>query len=405
MSELFLLLFISSPLVLLIIIFVMWRKLKRLKHSSLSIPPSNAEFVETLSYKRKYRFRSSFRYKQKITELNAIQSEMRKNQTAIKSSADWVVGMDKQADKKGQSLMKGIATIMLQAFDKECDLIIDNVNFRNFDNSKIKIEKQFSAINKSIAISQLEITEKYLELKIQMLHATFEHDRLEQEEKEKLAAIREEEKEQARLEREALAAQRKAELEQKRVEKEIAEAKKRLAKDKENAQLKALIAQLQQDLQQAIEDGKRAISMAQQTKAGVVYVISNIGSFGENVYKIGMTRRLEPMERVKELGDASVPFPFDVHALIRTDDAPKLEWSLHKKFANKQVNRVNARKEFFEVSLEDIVKEVKKMGLSVEFTMAAEADEYYQSLAMKKENRFNDINENDIHNDIEDENE
>ena len=105
---------------------------------------------------------------------------------------------------------------------------------------------------------------------------------------------------------------------------------------------------------EAEEKNQRALSMAQQTKRGNVYVISNIGSFGENVYKVGMTRRLEPMDRVRELGDASVPFPFDVHAIIESDDAPALENTLHKALALMQVNKVNPRKEFFRVSLSDI---------------------------------------------------
>jgi hypothetical protein len=92
---------------------------------------------------------------------------------------------------------------------------------------------------------------------------------------------------------------------------------------------------------------QRALSMAQQTRLGHVYVISNIGSFGENIYKIGMTRRLEFLDRVKGLGDASVPFSFDVHTIIKADDVPTLEKMLHKKFANKKVNKVNSRKEFF----------------------------------------------------------
>ena len=95
-------------------------------------------------------------------------------------------------------------------------------------------------------------------------------------------------------------------------------------------------------------------------KAGYVYIISNIGSFGENVYKIGMTRRLEPMERIKELGGASVPFTFDVHAMVFTEDAPKLESKLHEIFRDKEVNKVNHRKEFFKVDLSEIERVIKR---------------------------------------------
>lgn len=123
--------------------------------------------------------------------------------------------------------------------------------------------------------------------------------------------------------------------------------------------------------------------MAQQTKKGHVYVISNLGSFGENVYKIGLTRRLDPAERVRELGDASVPFSFDIHAMIASDDAPALENQLHKEFAHRRVNAVNLRKEFFRVSLDDIRKKVEAVtGKESDFVMTILAEEYYQTQRM-----------------------
>ena len=125
--------------------------------------------------------------------------------------------------------------------------------------------------------------------------------------------------------------------------------------------------------------------MAQQTRSGHVYVISNIGSFGEDVYKIGMTRRLEPLDRVRELGDASVPFAFDVHAMIYSDDAPSLENHLHKVFNEKQVNKVNSRKEFFNVGIKDIKSTVANMNIDAHWTMFADAKEYRESLAIENE--------------------
>src|SRR5207244_1253158 len=103
---------------------------------------------------------------------------------------------------------------------------------------------------------------------------------------------------------------------------------------------------------------QQTLTIAQQTKKGHVYIISNIGSFGEGVYKIGQTRRPDPQERVDELGDASVPFEFDVHALIESENAPALEHKIHKRFLAVQVNKINARKEFFRVSLADIHQEI-----------------------------------------------
>ena len=152
----------------------------------------------------------------------------------------------------------------------------------------------------------------------------------------------------------------------------------------------AQIAELEARLIEARENKERALSMAEQTKRGHVYVISNIGSFGENVYKIGLTRRLDPMDRVRELGDASVPFPFDVHAMIFSEDAPKLEAELHRRFSDRRVNMINNRKEFFNVTLEEIAEVVKEFNSLIEFTQVAEARDYRETKALKKANTEND---------------
>ena len=144
------------------------------------------------------------------------------------------------------------------------------------------------------------------------------------------------------------------------------------------------LRELEEQLKLAEEKNQRAISMAQQTKSGNVYIISNIGSFGENVYKIGMTRRLEPLDRIKELGDASVPFEFDVHSMIYSNNAPGLERELHKKFMRLQINKVNPRKEFFRVTLADIKAEVDKMNINAKWTMTAEARHYRESLVIEE---------------------
>ena len=145
------------------------------------------------------------------------------------------------------------------------------------------------------------------------------------------------------------------------------------------------ILQLQQKLAEAEAKSERAKSLAELTRVGHVYVISNIGSFGEGVYKIGMTRRRDPEDRVVELGDASVPFPFDIHMMIATDDAPKLEKTLHHAFYRNQVNKVNPRKEFFQVSLDEIVRVVKAHRGEVEYVVDAEAIQYRESLKINPE--------------------
>ena len=173
---------------------------------------------------------------------------------------------------------------------------------------------------------------------------------------------------------------------QKALEKAQADVEQANEKQKEklNKEIEELIMRIKE-----MEEKKRTLSQAELTKTGHVYIISNIGSFGEDIYKIGMTRRLEPMDRVKELGDASVPFPFDVHGMIRTTDAPKLENALHKLFDQRRLNLENNRKEFFNVSIdeiEDSLKEIKnELDLKADFqlTMIAEAKQYRQSQAKK----------------------
>lgn len=145
------------------------------------------------------------------------------------------------------------------------------------------------------------------------------------------------------------------------------------------------IEELQRRLAEAHANRERAIARAQMTRSGQVYVISNVGSFGENVFKIGMTRRLDPLDRVRELGDASVPFQFDVHGIIYSDDAPGLENLLHRTFSHRRVNLVNERKEFFAVPIDEIAEVVKRHDAEIELTLLAEAKEYRSTLALRAE--------------------
>ena len=175
----------------------------------------------------------------------------------------------------------------------------------------------------------------------------------------------------------------KAEKNEDKITKELEEEKTRFANaknEKEIERLRIKIAQLELDLQEAQILHQKALSMAQQTRAGYVYIISNIGSFGENVHKIGLTRRLNPMDRIDELSNASVPFPFDVHAFIYSDDAPALEAKLHQIFSEKRVNAINYRKEYFNVTLEEIKKVIQGMGLEIQYFDQPQAIQYYNSI-------------------------
>jgi hypothetical protein len=194
--------------------------------------------------------------------------------------------------------------------------------------------------------------------------------------------MREEEKVRREIERTVRETAKEQEIIRQAMEK--AQLLVQQSSQEQKAKYEQQLNELAQKLQESEERNQRAISMAQQTKLGHVYIISNIGSFGENMFKIGMTRRLVPQDRVDELGDASVPFEFDVHAMIRSDDAPDLESRLHKLFVMSQVNKDNHRKEFFRVDLKHIKEEIEKLGFTVQWTMTAEASEYRKTLAIEE---------------------
>ena len=195
--------------------------------------------------------------------------------------------------------------------------------------------------------------------------------------------IREEEKALREYERAIKDAAKEEEILSKAMEK--AQKQVSEASDAQRAEFEVKLRELEVMLQEAKEKNQRALSMAQQTRAGHVYVISNIGSFGEEVFKIGMTRRLEPHDRVRELSDASVPFAFDVHAMIFSDDAPTLEKKLHGHFLRQQVNKVNPRKEFFKINIDEIRAELTLLGVETHWTMVADAHEYRETLNIERQ--------------------
>jgi hypothetical protein len=222
-----------------------------------------------------------------------------------------------------------------------------------------------------------------LELKLDEMALSYEYEQKKYEEKEEQRRIREQMREEEKAQKEFERAEREAEDEERRYTRALEKVKSELAfaTQSEIEELNRKISFLQQNLQQAQERKMRAISQAQMTKVGHIYIISNIGSFGEDVYKIGMTRRLDPLDRVRELGDASVPFRFDVHAIIYSEDAPSLEYELHKNFKDRRMNMINGRKEFFKVSLDEIEAFISQQtNASIQFTKLAEAKEYRETL-------------------------
>lgn len=274
----------------------------------------------------------------------------------------------------------------VDAFNGKVDSALAKVKHDNFGKIKQEIIDAFALVNHNGApFRKARINQRFLDARQEELkwavstHELYQMELAEQREIKQ--QIREEEKAQKEIEK----AIKEAEKEERFIQKALEKARAELvnANEEQRLEFQVQLADLESRLKEAEERGQRALSMAQQTRRGHVYVISNIGSFGENVFKIGMTRRLEPLDRVKELGDASVPFSFDVHAMLYSEDAPALEKDLHRRFNLESVNKVNPRKEFFRTSLAEIKQMVDLKGVTeVHWTMKAEAAEYRESLAI-----------------------
>ncbi|MCG6228310.1 DUF4041 domain-containing protein [Vibrio furnissii] len=257
---------------------------------------------------------------------------------------------------KGKARQKRHGKFLITAFNAEVDNIIANTNARNFTANAKKIDKWFQKVNKSGDDSYVELNRTLLFLRLEEQRHAFEYKYKKEMELEEQRFMKESLREEAKVKKEIESFVTAREKEEKAFQKDLSDALARVqtANQEEVEKLNSHIEELKLKLERATSEKERALSMAQLTRSGYVYVISNKGSFGENVYKIGMTRRLEPMDRVKELGDASVPFFFDVHALIPSDDAPALENKLHSKFASRRVNKVNHRREFFNLTFEEV---------------------------------------------------
>ena len=354
----------------------------RTEHVALS---EEAALAEMGYYRSNFNFSTSQRYKKAIDDNYSKQKAILISKMAATCTREWSINGDV---KLGQRETERHLSLMLRAFNGECDSAIAKVKATNFQAMESRIRKSFKAINKLGEIRSCLISEAYLDLRLEELRLEYEHVLKLQAEREEQRAIKEEMRQQAIAERELEKATQQAEREERQYEAALAKAKQEFerASTAKQVEMHARIAELEQLVAEAHVNKERALSRAQQTRSGHVYVISNVGSFGNNVYKIGMTRRLDPMERVWELSDASVPFDFDVHAIIYADDAPSLEMELHQRFADRRVNVVNQRKEFFHVTIEEIVSVVRDRCGDIELTLVAEAVEFLQSEAYRREN-------------------
>lgn len=289
----------------------------------------------------------------------------------------------------------GAIHFVLDAFNGKVDTIMSKVRHDNYGTLLQQLKDAYSLVNRNgTSFRNARINPRYFDAMLEQLKWGVAVQELKRQDQEEQRQIREQMREEERARREYEKAIKETEKEERMLQKAMVEAENRLASAAagERAALEAKLAELHARLSEAEARGQRALSMAQQTKQGHVYVISNIGSLGENVFKIGMTRRLEPMDRVKELGDASVPFSFDVHALIYSDDAPALENNLHRFFQDYQVNKVNTKKEFFRLPIHIIKEKVDEAGIEVHWTMKAAALEYHETLQIEKRKKQESAN-------------
>ncbi|WP_379867791.1 DUF4041 domain-containing protein [Laceyella putida] len=339
-------------------------------------------------YEPKYNLTTSAEYKTRLDEIRAKQKQLVKEGRATDHVEGWTLEGSAQ---KGRAMNKNNIKMAVRSLNIECDEAISKVKFNNIETMEKKIRKAYDTINKINKYNRISIRPEYLQLKLDELYLAYEYEQKKQEELEEQRRIKERMREEKRVQEEIERMKKKIEKEETHFKQAIEDLNFKMlaANEKQKALLEEKIRELEAKLAQVEKDKEKVLEREQNTRAGYVYVISNIGSFGENVYKIGMTRRLEPMDRVKELGDASVPFTFDVHAMIFSEDAPQLEKALHMAFHHKRLNKVNERKEFFRVNLEEIEKVVKENhNKVVEFTKLAQAEEYRKSIKMEEENKL-----------------
>lgn len=336
-------------------------------------------------YTPKYDFASSELYKNRLSQIRNTQKVLIKNGQAVTGNTNWTVNGSKSQGKK---MVKDMQKLLLRAFNSECDELIDKVKYNTFDTALKRMRSSCEAISKLGNIMGIAITTQYFNAKYEELCLSLEYKKKKQDEKEEQKEIRARMREEAKLQKEIEETRKKIAKEQSHYQNALSHIEQQIetANEADRVELLKKKEQIVNELSEIDKSMKDIDYRAANARAGYVYIISNVGSFGENVYKIGMTRRLEPMDRVDELGDASVPFNFDVHAMIFSDDAPSLETALHKAFENRKVNMINTRREFFNVTLDEIEEVVRKnYDKTVEFTRLAPAEQYRESLKIKEQ--------------------
>jgi hypothetical protein len=362
----------------------------------LRLKADDAHLLEVGYYEPVYGFEDLYKYQKEKEKIRDIRLRMLRasGESGDRSAAAFACEQltYNGSEAEGNRLLKKVLQLMLRAFNGECDSFIARVNYRNVITMQKRIQAAFDQINKLASTWHCRISDKYLANRMAELNLVYEYAELEQKIKEEQAAIRQQEREDEKARREAEKRERDAAKKEAAAKQAVREAQAAMetASESERAAYQKRIEKLERQLANAQQERQRAKSLAEQTRAGYVYILSNIGSFGDDIFKIGMTRREDPDERRRELGDASVPFPFDYHAYIWTEDAPALEKALHDHFTNKRLNLENHRKEFFYITIDEIQREVEALKVQlcikaeIRWTLLAEAKDYRKSEAKRK---------------------
>ncbi len=330
----------------------------------------------------RYNFASSLNYKDKLARI-------RENEKLMIDTGDAVmikerVSLNGDYDK-GEALQNSQAKALTRCFNGEADAIIYKVTASNWEQRNKQLGRIFVSLNRIFKKQYMSISEAYLRLKQDELKLAAEYELKKEEEREALREQREKEREDKKLQEEIKNARKQIEKDKHQYQNAILKTQERLqnAASTEIAKLKQQLEEYRQKMADLSAEEESVDYREGHATAGYVYVISNIGSFGEGIFKIGVTRRLDPYERIAELSSASVPFRFDVHTMIFSEDAYGLETELHQTFDKYKVNQVNLRKEYFKVPLKDIEDVLAKhKDLTVDVTENAEAFEFHQSLAI-----------------------
>lgn len=350
-------------------------------------------------YEPKYEFVSSEDYIFTLTDIKVQQNDMRKNNQAYICDTEWTVGDSK---REGKKMVNNLLKLVENAFESQCKYAAKEVKFNNVESLKKKINSEFEKYNKCLQSLQCKISQEYLKIKLIELDLQYELEEKKQQEREEEKEIRKQSKEREAIDKareKAEEAEERERTHQEELEKVKQEVEKiEQTESEKRKQLELKIQELERQITKDRSDKENALSESKRLKSGYIYIVSNIGSLGRDIYRICITYSSREDEYIRDM-NPKVPFQFDVHFKIFSEDALDTLQRLHQRFDDKRVNTVNSRREFFKVSIDEIeqaVKQIKKetgvLRIDI-FETVPQASEYRQTLAIRKKQQPNANNQ------------